>query len=356
MSRFLSPRFAGLEVYTPGEQPTDQQYVKLNTNESPYPPSPGVFERLGRMEIGRLNLYPDPTGHSLKRALARLYGVTPDQIFLANGSDEILNFAFMAFCDQDRKVAFPAISYGFYPVYAQLYGLDALELPLKQDFSIDPADYCGLHRNIVIANPNAPTGLTLSVAQVEEIVRSNPDHVVLIDEAYVDFGAESCLALVARYDNLLIARTYSKSRSMAGARLGFAIAQPELIADLERIKFSTNPYNINRLTLAAGEAAVEEDDYYQAKCRDIATTREMAARDLAALGFELTDSKANFLFARHPNLSGGAVYEGLKALGVLVRHFDKPGISDYLRITVGTPEQMNRLVAALKTLLREAHF
>ena len=316
----------------------------------------GVFEGLAQMEIGRLNLYPDPTGHALTQALASLYDVTPDQIFLGNGSDEILSFAFMAFCDQDRKVAFPSISYGFYPVYAQLYGLDALEIPLKDDFSIDPADYCDLRRNIVIANPNAPTGLALSVAQVEEIVRSNPNHVVLIDEAYVDFGAESCLPLVDRYDNLLIARTYSKSRSMAGARLGFAIAQPELIADLERIKFSTNPYNINRLTLVAGKVAVEEDDYYQAKCRDVATTREMAARDLAALGFELTDSKANFLFARHPDLEGGAVYRGLKELGVLVRHFDKPGISDYLRITVGTPEQMDRLVSALKKLLSQTRF
>ena len=351
MSRFLSPRFAGLEVYTPGEQPTDQQYVKLNTNESPYPPSPGVFDRLSRLEVGRLNLYPDPTGRRLKQALAGLYGVGEENVFLSNGSDETLNFAFMAFCDGERKVAFPAVSYGFYPVYARLYGLDALEIPLKPDFSIDPADYCGLNRNIVIANPNAPTGLALSVPQVEKIVRSNPNHVVLIDEAYVDFGADSCLNLIGRYDNLLVVRTYSKSRCMAGARLGFALAQPELIADLERIKFSTNPYNINRLTLAAGEAAVEDEDYYQARCRDIIVTRQMAARQLEELGFQLTDSRANFLFARHPGADGGALYRGLKEKGVLVRHFDKPGISDYLRITVGTPEQMDRLTAALRELL-----
>ena len=351
MSRFLSSRFAGMEVYAPGEQPTDQQYVKLNTNESPYPPSPGVFERLGRLEIGRLNLYPDPTAGHLKQALARLYGMERENVFVSNGSDETLNFAFLAFCDGERKVAYPAVSYGFYPVYARLYGLDALEIPLKEDFSIDPADYHNLGRNIVIANPNAPTGLALSVPQIEEIVRTNPDHVVLIDEAYVDFGAESCLNLVPKYDNLLVVRTYSKSRSMAGARLGFAFAQPELIEDLERMKYSPNPYNLNRLTMAAGEAAVDDDDYYQAKCRDIIITREMAVRDLAGLGFRLTDSKANFLFARHPDMGGKALYQGLKDRGVLARHFDKPGISDYLRVTVGTPEQMNRLVAALKDIL-----
>ena len=239
MSRFMNAQFSGLEAYTPGEQPTDMQYIKLNTNESPFPPSEGVLKAINSDAVKHLNLYPDPVCKSLKKKLADLYSVRSENIFVSNGSDDILNFSFMAFCNAtDHPVKFPNISYGFYRVYADLYGVSYTEVPLKADFSIDPSDYMENNANVVIANPNAPTGIALTKNQVEQIVSANPDFVVLIDEAYVDFGAESCLELVHRYDNLLVVRTYSKSRSMAGARLGFAIGNQDLIADLEKIKFS----------------------------------------------------------------------------------------------------------------------
>ena len=256
MSRYMSARFDGLEAYVPGEQPQDMRYVKLNTNESPFPPSPEVRAAVNAAEAERLNRYPDPEGKVLRARLAEMYGVEPDNVFLANGSDELLFFAFLAFCDGERPVAFPSISYGFYPVYAQLLRLPYTEVPLREGFVLDPADYCGLGKNIVIANPNAPTGRAISTADIEEIVRSNPDHVVLIDEAYVDFGGESCLPLIHKYDNLLVCQTFSKFRSLAGGRLGFAVGSPALIGDLDRIRYSTNSYNINRLTAAAALATL----------------------------------------------------------------------------------------------------
>ena len=353
MSRFMSERFANLEVYTPGEQPRDMNYIKLNTNESPYPPSPEVISALDKSEIEKLNLYPDPTCKELTGKLAALYGLKPENVFLSNGSDEILSFAFMAFCDKDRKMAFPSISYGFYPVYGELYGIDCLQIPLKEDFSIDYKDYLNLNRNIVIANPNAPTGLALTLPQIEEILTTNPDCVVMIDEAYVDFGAESCAGLVEKYPNLLVVMTYSKSRSMAGARLGFALAQKEIIDDLNKIKFSTNPYNINRLTLVAGAAAVDSDGYYKDCCKKVVAAREYTQKKLRALGFETLDSKSNFIFARHPQIDGEKFYLMLKARGILVRHFSREEIKDYLRITVGTTEQMDALLDAAAQIITE---
>lgn len=353
MSRFMSPRFAGLEAYTPGEQPQDQQYVKLNTNESPYPPSPEVVAAISADAVRRLNLYPDPTGRGLKEGLAALYGVQAENVFLSNGSDDILNFAFMAFCDRERGVAFPDISYGFYSVYADLYDVDCVRLPLREDFSIDYRDYCGIGRMVVIANPNAPTGMALSLAEIEEILKTNPDCPVLIDEAYVDFGGTSCVELIHQYDNLLVVQTFSKSRSMAGARLGFAIANAEMIADLEKIKYSTNPYNINRLTLLAGEAAVESNAYYMENAKKIAKTRENATERLRQMGFAVLDSKANFIFARHESVSGKVLYEELKKKGVLVRFWGKERIADFLRITIGTPEEMEILFAKTAEILEE---
>ncbi len=353
MSRFMSERFADLEVYTPGEQPRDMKYIKLNTNESPYPPSPEVVEALSKNEIELLNLYPDPTCKELTAKIAGLYGLKPENVFISNGSDETLSFAFMAFCDEDRKMAFPSISYGFYPVYGELYGIDCLQIPLKDDFTIDYKDYLNLNRNIVIANPNAPTGLTLSLPQIEEILTTNPDYVVIIDEAYVDFGAESCAGLVEKYPNLLVVMTYSKSRSMAGARLGFALAQKEIIDDLNKIKFSTNPYNINRLTLVAGAAAVDSDAYYKECCKKVVAAREYTQEKLHALGFETLDSKSNFIFARHPEIDGEKFYLMLKSKGILVRHFSREEIKDYLRITVGTKEQMDSLLDAAAQIIRE---
>ncbi len=353
MSRFLSQRFAGLAAYTPGEQPQDMQYVKLNTNESPFPPSPEVIAAVNAYEVGRLNLYPDPDCRRLRKKLADLYGVGEENVFLSNGSDDILNFAFMAFCDESRPVAFPAISYGFYPVYANLYRLPYEAVPLREGFRLEAEDYCGIGKNIVIANPNAPTGRAVSVPEIEKIVRSNPDHVVLIDEAYVDFGGESCRGLIPQYENLLVCQTFSKSRSMAGGRLGFALGSAGLIADLNKIKFSTNPYNINRLTLVAAEAAVDGNDYYMENCRTIAENRAYTVSKLDQLGFETVPSVANFIFTRRPGTEGDYLYRALKAKGVLVRHWDKPEISDYLRVTIGSREQMDVFLAKVREILEE---
>lgn len=354
MSRFINARYAAMEAYTPGEQPTDMQYIKLNTNESPFPPSDGVLEAINRDSVAKLNLYPDPLCKALKKKLAALYSVKDENIFVSNGSDDILNFSFMAFCNNtDHPVKFPSISYGFYRVYADLYGVSYTEVPLESDFSIRVEDYLRNDANVVIANPNAPTGLALSLEQIEQILAQNPDRVVLIDEAYVDFGAQSCVNLIDRYDNLLVVRTYSKSRSMAGARLGFAIGNPDLIADLEKIKFSTNPYNINRLTLLAGEAAIDDDDYYVKNCKTIAEIREYTQNQLRLLGFECTDSKANFIFAKSQEIDGKALYLELKRRGILIRHFDKTEICEYNRITVGTREQMDALLDAIRAILQK---
>ena len=353
MSRFLSQRFAALEAYTPGEQPQDMPYVKLNTNESPFPPSPEVIAAVNAAQVAKLNLYPDPTGRRLKEKLAALYGLAPENVFLSNGSDDILNFSFMAFCDESRPVAFPAISYGFYPVYADLYRLPYTAVPLRENFRLEPEDYCGLRCNIVIANPNAPTGRAISPDDVEKILLSNPDHVVLIDEAYVDFGGESCRRLIPRYENLLVCQTFSKSRSMAGGRLGFALGSPALIADLEKIKYSTNPYNINRLTLIAAEAAVDSNDYYVQNCRVIAENRSYTVAALSELGFETVPSVANFIFTRSSRIKGKTLYMKLKEKGVLVRHWDKPEIADYVRVTIGSRDQMDIFLDRVRELLKE---
>lgn len=351
MSRFLSEKYAGLEAYTPGEQPRDKAYIKLNTNESPFPPSPGVIKAINAQAVEDLRLYSDPESKVLKTKLADRYGVKTNQVYVANGSDDILNFAFMAF--GDKGVAYPAISYGFYSVFADLYGIVPEEIPLEEDLSIDPCKFWNKGKLVVIANPNAPTGLTLSVAEIEEILKTNSDSVVVIDEAYVDFGAETCLPLLENYDNLLVVQTFSKSRSMAGARLGFAFGSAEMIADLEKLKYSTNPYNINRLTQAAGAAALEEDAYYLENCRRIMENREYAVKELQRLGFTVTDSKANFLFAKSDAFPGDALYRKLKDRGILVRHFTKPIISDYNRITVGSREEMETLIQTIQALLEE---
>jgi len=353
MSRFLSERYASLAPYVPGEQPRDKKYIKLNTNESPYPPSPEVIAAVGREEMADLRLYSDPDCKVLKEKLAAHYDVKPENVYLSNGSDDILSFAFMAYCADGRKAAFPAISYGFYKVFAELYHTDAMMIPLKDDFSIDYRDYCGLDRTVILANPNAPTGLTLSVSEIEAIVKSNPNHVVVIDEAYVDFGAETCLPLIHRYDNLLIVRTYSKSRAMAGARLGFALASEGLIDDLNRIKFSTNPYNVNRLTLIAGAAAIDSDAYFMNNCQRIMATRETTAKALTEIGFTVIPSKANFLFAKHERLDGETIYRLLKERGILVRHFSDPRICQYNRITVGSEAEMETLVNTLTSIVKE---
>ena len=350
MSRFFTDKLAALTPYTPGEQPRDMQYVKLNTNESPFPPSPAVAAAVA-VECGKLQLYSDPESTALRAKLAEVYGVKPSQVIVSNGSDEVLNFAFMAYGDAKAPMAFPDISYGFYPVFAQLNNIPYTQIPLKEDFSIDPQDYMGIGKTVVIANPNAPTGLCLPLENIEAIVKSNPNNVVIIDEAYVDFGGESAVSLIDKYDNLLVIQTFSKSRSMAGARLGFGIGSQQLIADLNTIRYSTNPYNVNRMTEFAGVAALEENSYYMANAKTIMENRAWAKNQLEQLGFSVLDSKANFLFAASPKISGEELYKQLKARGVLVRHFTKDRISAYNRITIGTMEQMEILICNIKEIL-----
>ena len=351
MSRFLNQQYQSLEAYTPGEQPRDMQYIKLNTNESPYPPAPSVVEAMTKQQVELLRLYSDPTAKGLKVKLAGLYGVKPENVFISNGSDEVLNFTFMAF--GGNGAVFPDISYGFYEVYADLYAINAEKIPLESDFSIDYRKYCGKNKLVVIANPNAPTGMTIPVWQIEEIVKSNPDSLVLIDEAYVDFGGETCLPLIGTYDNLLVTRTYSKSRCLAGGRLGYAFGSTAVIADLEKIKYSTNPYNINRLTLLLGEKTVDAESYYQEKCREIEATRAWTTQQLAGLGFTVLPSKANFIFVKTDKMDGGELYKKLKEKGILVRHFTNPRICQFNRVTIGTKVQMQTLIDTVKEVLYE---
>ena len=352
MSKYLSDRFKSLQAYVPGEQPADMEYIKLNTNESPYPPAPGVIEAINETEISKLNLYPDPDGARLIERLAEFHGVSRENVIIGNGSDELLAFAFLAFCDVSRGVAFPDITYGFYPVYAELYGIPYEQIPLKEDLTIDPADYFNAGKNVVIANPNAPTGAALGLSDIDAIAQSNPDNAVLIDEAYVDFGARSAVALTHEYDNLIVIQTYSKSRSMAGARLAYAIGQTPLIEDLNKMKYSFNPYNVNRLTQLAGEAALAGDEYYRERRREIIETRGYTEARLKELGFAMTESRANFVFSKHPGIGGYELYAALKEKGVLVRHFSKARISDHVRITIGTKEQMDTLIAAVEAILK----
>ena len=350
MSRYLKQRYQALEAYVPGEQPRDMEYVKLNTNESPFPPASSVALALGREDVELLRLYSDPTGNELKTKLAELYGLKNENIFLSNGSDDILNFAFMAFAD-DRSAVFPDITYGFYPVFAELHGIQYTEIPLLDDFCIDYRAYCNQNKLVVIANPNAPTGIGIPVWQIEEIVKTNPDSVVVIDEAYVDFGGESCYKLISTYDNLLVVRTFSKSRCMAGARLGYAFGAASLIKDLQKIQYSTNPYNVNRLTMRLGVLTVEAEAYYQEQCSQIMQVRQWTSEQLKRLGFYVLPSQANFLFATHPAITGQSLYEQLKTKGVLVRHFSKPRVADYVRITIGTESQMQILIRAVREIL-----
>ena len=349
MSRFFTDKLSGLEPYTPGEQPRDMQYIKLNTNESPFPPSEKAVA-YARDEAERLLLYPDPTCKGLTNKIADYFGVSPENVIVNNGSDETLYFAFMAFCDEKRSAFFPNISYGFYPVFAQINRLPYTEIPLRENFTIDPDDYVGKNGFIVIANPNAPTGIAMSPDEIERIVAGNPDGVVVVDEAYVDFGAQSAVGLTKKYDNLLVVQTFSKSRSMAGARLGFSIGDAALIQDLNTIKFSTNPYNINRMTMAAGVGALEDDAYMKANCATIMENRTWTVAELEKLGFTVLDSAANFIFVRHPHIDGKELYLTLKNNGILVRHFDKQALCQYNRITIGAKEQMEALIKAIERI------
>lgn len=352
MSRFFSAKYDNLTPYTPGEQPKDAQYIKLNTNESPFPPSPNAI-RMAAEAAANLQLYSDPECRDLVKKAAEIFHVAEDEILFTNGSDEILNFAFMAFCDEHHPAVFPDISYGFYKVFAALNGIPYEEIPLEEDFTIRPEAYHGINKTVVIANPNAPTGIALPVEEIEAIVKTNPNNVVIIDEAYVDFGGKSVIPLIRKYENLLVTGTFSKSRSLAGGRLGFGIGCSALIRDLNTIKYATNPYNVNRMTMAAGVGTLLDEVYTKENCQKIMEVREWTQQQLKAIGFVLTDSKTNFIFAKHPAADGKEIYLQLKKKGVLIRHFDTPRLCQYNRITVGSAEQMQIFIEKLKEVLEE---
>ena len=353
MSEFFTRALSALDPYTPGEQPQGKKYIKLNTNESPFPPSPWVVEAVNSQEVENLRLYSDPTVAKLCSAIASHYNLEPENVICGNGSDELLGFAIRAFCDKDCALACPDITYGFYKVWCKLWGVANHVIPLQEDFSINTAEYEHLGETILLANPNAPTGKALSRAQIEKILQTNSDSVVIIDEAYIDFGGESCVPLIAKYPNLLVVQTYSKSRSLAGARLGFALGQKALIADLNRIKYSFNPYNINRLTTVAGIAAMLDGDYFKKCTQAIIKSRAWTTEQLRGLGFTVLDSLTNFVFAKTDEMPGGELYEALKKAGILVRHFDEPRTRDWLRITIGSQGEMESLVAAIRQILQK---
>ncbi|MCI8810813.1 MAG: histidinol-phosphate transaminase [Oscillibacter sp.] len=353
MSKFLSTEAGRLDPYTPGEQPQDQQYIKLNTNESPFPPSPKAVEAVRGMEAEKLYLYSDPLCTVLNNALAERYGLKPENVISGNGSDEILGFAFRAFCGTGRGVAYPDITYGFYQAQTALFGLDATIVPLRKDFTLNIADYMDFPGTVVIANPNAPTGMMVPQAEIQRLLEKDPERLVIVDEAYVDFGGESCVPLIPKFGNLLVVQTMSKSRSLAGGRVGYAFGSAELIADLNRVKYSFNPYNVNRLSLAAGAAAVEDEAYFQSCCAAVRENRAWTVQALEDFGFTVLPSCANFVFAKSGAVPGGELYRRLKEAGILVRWFDKDRIRDYLRITIGSREQMEALMETLKKLLRK---
>ena len=338
MSRFLKKRLESLEAYTPGEQPQDMKYIKLNTNESPFPPDEYVISKAKEAAAG-FNVYNDPECSRLRAKAAKLYGVD---------KENILYLAFTAFID---KAAFPDITYGFYKVFAALTGAEKKIVPLREDFRLDTADYMNETAGLVIANPNAQTGRYVPVGEIEQLVAADRNRLVIVDEAYIDFGGESCVPLISKYDNLLVTQTFSKSRSMAGARLGFAFACREIIADMNTVRYSINPYNVGTVTQAAGIAAIERNDIYMKNCSTVIENRSFTEESLKKLGFETVSSQANFILARSSRISGDALYRELKKQGILVRHFSDGKISDYVRITIGTKEQMEALVSAAERIL-----
>jgi histidinol-phosphate aminotransferase len=353
MSIFLVDEYKEMEPYVPGEQPKDKLYIKLNANETSLPPSPKVFEAISKSEIWNMSYYADPHCHEFRKAVASVYGVTEEEVFVGNGADEVLSFVLMSFFRRGMKIYFPDITYGFYRTYAKTYGLDMEEIPVKDDFSIDINDYMDLEGDIIFANPNNPTGKAIPIADIEKLVKKNPKRMVIVDEAYADYWGETCLPLATKYPNLVVVRTFSKSRNMAGTHIGFAIASKEIIADMNSIKFSFNPFNLNSVTMAAGIAAVK-DTYYLDKCINrIVTNREQFKSDLEKLGFHVIPSKANFVFCYHDAISSSELCEKLKEEGILTRHFADEKLDKYLRITIGTEQEMAVVLIAIKEILAE---
>jgi histidinol-phosphate aminotransferase len=351
MNRYWSQQIAALDPYTPGEQPQGQQYIKLNTNENPYPPSPAVADVLRDFEIDRLRRYPDPESTDLIKSLAAYQGLESSQVFVGNGSDEVLAHAFQAFFRQDYPILFPDISYSFYPAYCKLFQIEYHQPALDQEFCINIQDYASANGGIIIPNPNAPTGIALAVGAIRELLADNPESVVIIDEAYVDYGAESAVTLIPEFPNLLVVQTFSKSRGLAGLRLGYALGQENLVEALQRVKNSFNSYPIDSLTSALALASIADEDYFQ-QCRSqVITSRERLRTELQQLGFEVFPSSSNFVFVRHANTAAETIYNELKAAGILVRYFKKPRIDNCLRITIGSDPDCDALIGALKNIL-----
>lgn len=353
MSRFLSSKYETLEPYTPGEQPkSTTRLIKLNTNENPYPPAPGVVEVIDNKELEKLKLYSDPSASDLINAIAEFYGISTNQVMVGNGSDEVLAFAFMAFQNDKNRIIYPEISYSFYPVFCDIFKANSVAVPLDEEFRVVPSDYYDANGTIVITNPNAPTGIALTLDQIKDILEHNKDNLVIIDEAYVDFGAESAITLIDDYDNLLVIQTFSKSRSLAGARIGFAVGASEIIEDLNRIKFSFNPYNLNRLSILAGTEAMKDREYFEKTSKLIAKTRDEFSNEMRTLGFTVLPSSSNFVFVSSDKISGEEYFQTLRKYNIIVRFFKTPKISNFVRITIGTPEDMNSLLHATKEILQ----
>ena len=337
--------------YVPGEQPKNTDVIKLNTNENPYPPAPEVRKILDSFDVSRMRLYPTPDASELTNAIAERYGVDPAQVFVGIGSDDVISMAFLTFFNSEKPILFPDITYSFYPVWADVYRIPFIQKPLRADFSINPDDYKCENGGIIFPNPNAPTGVYESLDLIEDIVMSNPDSVVMIDEAYIDFGGESCLPLIDQYENLLVIQTFSKSRSMAGMRIGFAIGSKKLISYMNDVKFSINSYTMNTVTQICGAAAIRDEKYFQETVQKIIDTREYSKKRLAELGFTFPDSKSNFIFASPNGKSAEQVFKDLKIRSIFVRWWNQPLIKDYLRISIGTREEMDMLFSALEEIL-----
>ena len=357
MSKFWNDKIKEIEPYVPGEQPKDKKYIKLNTNENPYSPSEKVIEKIKSMSLKDLKLYPDPDVSELRKVIAEYFSkkiderITKEQIFVGNGSDEVLALIFMTFFNKGDKVYYPDITYSFYPVYADLFDLKEVRIPLNENFEIEIDKYFGVDGHIIITNPNAPTSIALKLEEIEEIVKKNPNQLVVVDEAYVDFGAESAVKLVNKYDNVLVVQTFSKSRSFAGMRLGYAIGSGNIIEGLNRLKFSFNSYTIDRISIEAGIESFKDDDYFIKINAKIIETREKTVKKLKELGFKVLNSSANFIFISHNKVFAGDLYKQLKDNGILVRYFAKDRIDNYLRVTIGTDEEMEIFIEKLEKLL-----
>ena len=342
-----------VDPYVPGDQPNFPDMVKLNTNENPYPPAPAVEAALHDLSVDSLRLYPDPVVSKLNTAIADFYGVKPEQVFSGVGSDDVLAMCFLTFFNSKKPIFFPDVTYGFYPVWSELFQIPYEKKPLNDRFELVKEDYYAENGGIVFPNPNAPTGIALSVADIEDIIQHNPDSIVIVDEAYIDFGGTSVLPLIDKYDNLIVVQTFSKSRSMAGMRIGFAVSNPTLIRVLNDCKFSFNSYTMNQTALILGAEAVKDRAYFEETCRKVIETREWTKKELHKLGFSFGDSKSNFIFAKHASVPAEDIFEALKKEDIYVRHFSKERISNYLRISIGTKEEMQTMIGFLQNFLAE---